>query len=305
MSTVVKSRSYSRKSAGVLLLVGVLVGITVGGGVGVFASAVTKSVTVCANKKTNMLRYAKSGRCSRSETRVVLNQTGAAGADGIGTAGPAGATGPAGAAGVAGVNATSAITQQSVCDGTDTDTVANELCKVGMIGPGGGHIFYVDYNDQHADLNYLEAAPVGWGNGISVDEANGEVTGTATVDPALFWCSNTSLLLAGKTWANAAIGAGATNTSTADATCSSGAIQAASDYAGGSKTDWFLPSMSELALIYTNLRQIGTIGFSNEAYWSSTEYGDINAWIRNFNVGEDTFNGTKDVSHLVRPVRSF
>jgi hypothetical protein len=29
--------SYSRKSAGVLLLVGVLAGVTVGGGVGVFA----------------------------------------------------------------------------------------------------------------------------------------------------------------------------------------------------------------------------------------------------------------------------
>jgi LPXTG-motif cell wall-anchored protein len=39
MSQFVKSRSYSRKSAGVLLLVGVLIGITTGGGVSVFASA--------------------------------------------------------------------------------------------------------------------------------------------------------------------------------------------------------------------------------------------------------------------------
>ena len=305
MNPFAKSRSYSRKSVGVMLLVGVLVGITVGGGVGVFASAVTKSVTVCANKKTSVLRYAKSGKCSKSETRVVLNQTGASGADGIGASGPAGATGPAGPAGVAGVNATSAITQQSVCDGSDVDTVANELCKIGMTGPGGGIIFYVDYNDQYAGLNYLEAAPVGWGNGIAVDVASGEVTGSATVDPALLWCSNTSSLLAGKTWANAAVGAGATNTSTADATCTSGAIHAASDYAGGGKTDWFVPSLSELALIYANLRQIGTNGFSNGGYWSSTEYGEANAWSRNFNVGEDLFGSAKVDGNFVRPVRSF
>ena len=43
--------SYSRRSAGVLLLVGVLAGVTVGGGVGVIAATSTKSVTVCANKK--------------------------------------------------------------------------------------------------------------------------------------------------------------------------------------------------------------------------------------------------------------
>ena len=50
------SRSYSRKSAGVLLLVGVLAGVAVGGGVGVIAASSTKTVTVCANKKTNVLR---------------------------------------------------------------------------------------------------------------------------------------------------------------------------------------------------------------------------------------------------------
>ena len=38
--------SYSRRSAGVLLLVGVLAGVTVGGGVGVIAATSTKSVTV-------------------------------------------------------------------------------------------------------------------------------------------------------------------------------------------------------------------------------------------------------------------
>jgi hypothetical protein len=51
MSTATKSKSYSRRKAGVLLLVGVLAGVTIGGGVGVLAASSTKSVTVCANKK--------------------------------------------------------------------------------------------------------------------------------------------------------------------------------------------------------------------------------------------------------------
>ena len=61
MSLLPKSRSYSRRSVGVMLVVGVLAGLTVGGGVGVIAATSTK-VTVCANKTTNMLRYAKSGQ---------------------------------------------------------------------------------------------------------------------------------------------------------------------------------------------------------------------------------------------------
>ena len=92
-----KSKSYSRRSAGVLLLVGVLAGVTVGGGVGVIAASSTKSVTVCADKKTNVLRYAENGKCAKTESKVVLNQ---AGVDG--TAGMAGAKGDTGAAGVKG-----------------------------------------------------------------------------------------------------------------------------------------------------------------------------------------------------------
>ena len=40
--SLLKSRSYSHRSAGVFLLVGVLAGVTVGGGVGVIAASSTK-----------------------------------------------------------------------------------------------------------------------------------------------------------------------------------------------------------------------------------------------------------------------
>ncbi len=34
-------------------------------------------------------------------------------------------------------------------------------CKIGTKGPGGGWIFFVDYNDQFSGFDYLEAAPTG------------------------------------------------------------------------------------------------------------------------------------------------
>ena len=225
---------------------------------------------------------------------------GATGAQGPG--GASGGSGPAGAAGANGTNATIAITELSVCDGTDAGTVTDEKCKIGMTGPGGGLIFFVDYNDQYAGFNYLEAAPQGWGNGITV--VTGETTGSTTVDPLMKWCSDTATLLGLNDWSNSGVGKGATNTSTADTTCAGGAIQAAADYAGGSQTDWFLPSIGEAMLMYTNLRQAGVGGFVALLYWSSTENIATDAWRQSFFFGyQDT--KVKVNTHYVRPVRAF
>lgn len=78
---------------------------------------------------------------------------------GSGPAGAAGATGPAGAASAGG----SKITELSICGAGGTS-----LCTIGSQGPGGGLIFFVDYNDQYAGFNYLEAAPT---DGIFVGSA--------------------------------------------------------------------------------------------------------------------------------------
>jgi hypothetical protein len=175
-----------------------------------------------------------------------------------------------------------------------------------MTGPGGGLIFFVDYNDQYTGLNYLEAAPVGWGNAITVNQGGltGETSGSATVDPLMKWCSNTSSLLGLDAWANSAVGVGGTNTSTADTTCAGGAIQAVSDYAGGTKTDWFLPSVGEAMLMYTNLRQGGVGGFASGYYWSSSENGAYNAWYQSFSLGSQ-YDLSKAGTNYVRPVRAF
>ena len=297
MKFLTGSRSYSRKSAGVLLLVGVLAGITVGGGVGVIAASSTNSVTVCANKKTNVLRYAKNGKCAKTETKVVLSQKGVAGAKGdIGAAGAKGDTGATGAKGDAGTagtngtngtNATVAITQQSICGAGGTS-----LCKVGMTGPGGGLIFFVDYNDQYAGLNYLEAAPQ-------------SCEGTSKT-----WSSNTAnSLVAVNGWAARAVGAGKANSA---AMIANGATSYTADTSGaaffaetstcGSKDDWFLGSLGEMKLMYDNLQGVG--GFASGYYWSSSEDDAIVAWVQGFSLGFQS-NSNKAGTHYVRPVRAF
>ena len=206
-----------------------------------------------------------------------------------------GPAGPAGPAGTNGTNATVAITQLSVCDGTDAGTVADELCKIGMTGPGGGLIFFVDYNDQYAsfcatgDCNYLEASPANATSGA--------------------WCSDTSTGLGLTGWDKSAVGAGRTNTTTADTTCTTGAVQTAVDYTapsfnGVAKDDWWLGSIGEMMLMYTNLRQAGVGGFSTDFYWSSSEYDGPNAWGQHFGGGGQYFS-SKFNSGYVRPVRAF
>ena len=279
MSLLPKSRSYSRRSVGVMLVVGVLAGLTVGGGVGVIAASSTKTVTVCANKKTNMLRYAKNGKCvTKTETKVVVNKTGAKGATG--------------ATGAKGADATVAITQQSVCDGSDVGVIADELCKIGMTGPGGGHIFFVDYNDQYTGFDYLEAAP------------------SSCEGTAMAWSSDTTYsLVAVNGWAARAVGAGKANSA---AMIASGATSYEGDTTGaaffaegstcGTQTDWFLGSIGEMKLMYDNLQGVG--GFSTVFYWSSSEYVDNFAWTQGFFFGYQNAN-SKYGTYRVRPVRAF
>jgi hypothetical protein len=141
-----KSKSYSRRSAGVLLLVGVLAGVTVGGGVGVIAASSSKSVTVCANKKTNVLRYAKNGKCAKTETKVVLNQKGVAGAKGdtgaAGTNGTNGATGAKGDTGAAGTNGTNGMNGADGIPGPagPSWTVTRRETSSFVFAPGGGSV---------------------------------------------------------------------------------------------------------------------------------------------------------------------
>jgi hypothetical protein len=323
MNTNPKSKSYSRRSAGVLLLVGVLAGVTVGGGVGVIAASSTKTVTVCANKKTNVLRYAKNGKCAKTETKVVLNQTGATGTKGDsgtnGTNGTNGADGTAGTNGAAGASSPTGFTARSVCGSNGTT-----LCAVGVQGPGGGTIVYVDSTNEMPMYDYLEVAPADASAGVvwSTTTAKcGTAAGTS--------CQTSYLSDAGTALGYIGLGTGRAATAAIVARHDAGAVAKASYAAGvadayttATASDWFLPSKDELNEVCKYARNTGQAAgastvctggtfrtgvgsFASDFYWGSSEDGANYAYPQSFLPGTTYSNAQKAETSYVRPVRAF
>jgi len=164
--------------------------------------------------------------------------------------------------------------------------------KIGDIGPGGGLIFFVDTKNEYANFDFLEAAPVDL--------------------PAKYaWCSDTSHAIAAVSGKDAwAVGRGQANTTAMLTACTSGAANAAHAYSNNSKTDWFLPSINELKLMYDNVR--GSQGYVANGFpagyrWSSTGDVDSVAMVQGFFDGSMTSTGgnMKSEPLFVRPIRAF
>jgi len=223
---------------------------------------------------------------------------GAAGA--IGPQGPAGAIGPQGPTGAAGANGPAGpagangiaapITTGSNCIGTKC------TYKIGETGPGGGIIFFVDYNDQYSGFDYLEAAPT------SCERTAQPWSSLST------WRSYTTLNTPAD-WGARAVGAGKSNTAAIIAAypapgTSNNAASFARYCGGGDKTDWFLGSLGEMKLIYDNLQGLGS--FTNAPYWTSTsaQASQNTALSISFLTGA-VAESTRDSSMAVRPIRSF
>ena len=319
------------RPAGTMLLVGVFAGITIGGSVGVVASSSSKPVTVCVDK-ANFMRHSKTNKCAVGETRVAIGQTGDRGQQGdtgpagakgdTGPAGTKGDTGPAGTkgdTGPAGSNAIS-ITPQSVCDGSDTNTTADEVCKIGMTGPGGGLIFFVDYNNEFETYDYLEAAPA---DALFPTGEGGGVWATAVLQcgppPRNYNCQSsysiyteTYVALAtvlgrhrGLFGGKAATAAIVARHDAGLVTKNSYAAGIADDYQANGKTDWWLPSKDEMGKMAENLNNRGVGGFRALTYWTSSEYGSENVYQYNFEFGYSTKNMKNGGNVYVRPVRGF
>ena len=64
---------------------------------------------------------------------------------------------------------------------------------------------------------------------------------------------------------------------------------------------WRLPIKEELNMLYENKEEIG--GFANYYYWSSTEFGNNDAWRQDFYYGYQ-YGGNKDGNYYVRAVRA-
>ena len=164
---------------------------------------------------------------------------------------------------------------------------------------------------------YLEVAPSGWNTGA---------------DPQKMWAvtahqsSDIATIANDSSAYNNALGIGlgyknsiAIVNQGNDTTTAAGAARA---YAGGSQSDWYLPTTAELNLLCQWARNVaqsvttactgGTLntgtgasgGFSADYYWSSSEGAVDGAWGRNFLNGNQG-NGAKSNPYYVRPVRAF
>ena len=171
----------------------------------------------------------------------------------------------------------------------------NRGFQIGDTGPAGGIIFYddeADGLDNIAGARYLEAAPAStewdpkeWG-GYDMD-VNGNDGGVA---PELD-----------------GIGDGEANTQAIVNALGAGnyAAKLAQDLQYGGYDDWFLPSKSELNLMFVHKEVIG--GFSSNPsvyYWSSSEHNSADAWHQTFRDGYQTRRFKNDTNR-VRAIRSF
>jgi hypothetical protein len=187
----------------------------------------------------------------------------------------------------------------TTCDGTSF------TCQVGDTGPGGGKIFYVaptTFTQLGAvgtmcstSCKYLEAAPTSGTN--------------AWTDATYAWSGNTTNAI-GATAQGSVIGTGFANTL---AMVGQGAGGADANKAGtiarayrgpNNLTNWFLPSIGELAEVGNHISMLGISTLN--AYWSSSEdvgqAGDANFGY--FSAGL-ALTKAKSNSYLVRPIRAF
>jgi hypothetical protein len=181
---------------------------------------------------------------------------------------------------------------------TSTTTTVVASCatgtqfEVGDIGPGCGIVFYDAGSDQQWG-RYLEVACVGWSDGVC--------GGSDLADPGVPWgCSGTEIDGADGN----AIGKGETNTEEILVGCPTMGIAArlASDLVLGGQSDWFLPSLPELSVLFENQALVG--GFTDN-YWSSTESGASQANYIYFVFGAVNGAPKTDAGVRVRPIRAF
>jgi hypothetical protein len=166
----------------------------------------------------------------------------------------------------------------------DGKTASGKTYSLGDSGPADGIIFY-DKKEYTNGWRYLEAAPAGteftaeWGSYTFV--------------------AGTEIL----------VGSGKRNTELIVAVLkeNGNAAQLCANLNVNGHKDWFLPSMSELDLLYKNLKLMGLGSFKDDWYWSSSasEYGSIAAWAQKFSDGSRNDYNHKGNAFLVRAVRAF
>jgi hypothetical protein len=146
---------------------------------------------------------------------------------------------------------------------------------------GGGIVIYIDNTGQHgliaAESDQSEG--IQWYNGSFLSTS---ATGTLAGDGA----KNTRAIVAAQ--------------GTGDY-----AAKICDDLVLNGYSDWFLPSQSDLTIMYSQSQAGILTGFNGYEYWSSTEKDSHDAWGRTFGLVTSDVIGSKSTSFSVRAVRAF
>lgn len=195
-------------------------------------------------------------------------------------------------------------------------------------GPAGGYVFYDRgvYTEGVHSWRFLEASPTDLRlvNGVpTVDQTKaGYSSGTyyfifgyyrETSDGSNILlstktregegCNNTNILV-GKMKGAAYISYSGTDTTSNYAARLCNIL--VYEVNGERFSDWFLPSKTELNLMYENLQKQELGSFANDNYWSSSEDDAGGAWKQYFDNGnQNNCNNRGDGWTRVRPVRAF
>jgi hypothetical protein len=272
---------------------------------------------VCVKKATGIMRYLDTAPIVKKDKKTKKTTTVTPACDAAteiqlvwnkeGVAGPAGPAGPAGAAGAKGADGGDGVA------GSDGNGYGPFSYKIGDTGPGGGIVFFVDRYNEYSGFTYLEVAPnevdtgaagtdaIVWST--SATKCYADAAGSTTADQS---CASESIYpdtVSGTTRTasratSTRIGSGSANTlaiiarhdavdpATSKALYAAGSADNYSNTptGGSAVTDWFLPSYSEMVMLFQNFSQFkpGALTLSAtgtcSAYWTSSEKIKDEAW---------------------------
>ena len=194
-------------------------------------------------------------------------------------------------------NDTVAEALESIVDYVCNLPVTEYTYEIGQYVASRGGVIFHRYKDG-VNENYLV---------VSIND----------ISASSFW-SNIDSIAIGITAQSTWDGLNNSNAIVAQAGFTSGAAQGCLAYSVGTITDWYLPAVDELSLLWQNRFNVNRtlsgnssastiagaaqIGYNN--YWSSTEYTANSAWYFPFGDASPS-NNPKNATYYVRAVRKF
>lgn len=289
------------------------------------------SYTITANNEMLSVPYALYAESSGSSIPGPQGPAGPTGPTGL--TGSTGAQGPAGQAGANGLNtivktsiepvgancATGGVKLEygvdansngSLQPGEINAALTQYVCN-GAVGPqgpsgsgGGGFTHYIGEEFGGGVIFHLWKDNLGVEHGLIVALNNQSTSQT--------W-SNVAGTQIGATAQSSWNGLTNSNAIVAQSGHTSSAAKLCVDLVAGGQSDWYLPSVDELSLLWHNRfnvnKTLSTIGGATilpffDVFWTSSEYLALNAWYFNFGNGY-AINIAKSTAFYVRAIRAF